>query len=282
METIRITEDNIDEYEDVIDADAAENIGREYFRGIAIQKDEDSEPEATLIWEYKNLEEDTDTVAEITWCSVKNQKIGKELFDAYTAEIEDCETTRSFYELASDSDSLKKAFTSAGFSAEVKEGRDVVITVGELAECLIAKKKVPPYITGIGELMVRQFRKGITNCVFHGRKGLLEDLEFLPMSWYDEDVSCCVQTDGKVNGFLLVNKRANGDLVVDFLFALEPDARVNLIYMIRYAINMAVEKYPEDTRVVLRRHNEMTRALVEKLFPGKKGETVLAGERRED
>ena len=69
--------------------------------------------------------------------------------------------------------------------------------------------------------------------------------------------------------------------MVDFLFALEPDARVNLIYMIRYAINMAVEKYPEDTRVVLRRHNEMTRALVEKLFPGKKGETVLAGERRE-
>ena len=281
METIRITEDNIDEYEDVIDADAAENIGREYFRGIAIQKDEDSEPEATLIWEYKNLEEDTDTEAEITWCSIKNQKIGKELFDAYTAEIEDCETARSFYELPCGEELLKKTISGAGFTAEEVESRDVIVTVGELATNPIVKRKTPPYITGIGELMVRQFRKGITNCVFHGRRGLLEDLEFLPMSWYDEDVSCCVQTDGKVNGFLLVNKTANGDLVVDFLFALEPDARVNLVHMIRYAINAAVEKYPEDTKVILRRHNEMTRALIEKLFPGKTGETVLAGERRE-
>ena len=282
METIRITEDNLDDYEDLIDVDAAENIGREYYRGIAVHKDPYDPPEGVLVWEYKGLEDEKDTESEITWCHVKDQKSGKELFAAYTEEIREAEATKSFYELAESEDSVKKALSSAGFTAREQESRDIVVTVQELADHSIAKKKIPPYITGIGELMVRQFRKGITNCVFHGRKGLLEDLEFLPMSWYDEDVSCCVQTDGKVNGFLLVNKTANGMLVVDFLFALEPDARINLIHMIRFSINAAAEKYPGDTKVVLRRHNDMTKALIEKLFPDKKGETVLAGERSEE
>jgi hypothetical protein len=33
--------------------------------------------------------------------------------------------------------------------------------------------------------------------------------------------------------------------------------------------------------VILRRYNEATTKLVEKLFPGKKGEMVIAGERKE-
>ncbi len=282
METVRITEDNIDEYEDIIDPDVAENIGREYFRGIAVHKDVDEDPEAVLVWEYKNLEESRDTEAEITWCKVSNEQSGQKLLEEYTAEAAESEVVKSFYELPAGDEDARKCLTEAGFNETEKEGRDIMVTVEELSELSFVKKRIPPYVTAISELMVRQFRKGITNCVFSGRRGLLEDLEFLPMSWYDEDVSCCVQTDGKVNGFLLVNKTASGNLVIDFLFARDPDARINLVYMIRFAVNAASEKYPPETKVILRRHNEETWALVDKLFPNKKGINVCYGERSED
>ena len=282
METIRITEDNLDEYEELLPGDIAENIGREYFRGIALHKDPDEAAEAALVWEYKNFEEDKDTEAEINWIYAKNQKVGKELFAEYAGEAGENQVTRSFLEMPEDEASLRKILDACGFEIREQESRDVVVCVGELMELPIAKKRSPSHITAINELMVRQFRKGITNCVFHGRKGILEDLEFLPMSWYDEDVSCCVQNDGKVSGFLLVNRMADSRLMVDFLFALEPDARVNLLQMMRFSIRAAAEKYPEDTEVVLRRHNKMTEALIRELFPGKSGKNVLYGERSED
>ncbi len=281
METIKITEDNLEEYAAYLDPDVAECIGREYYRGIAIHEDEDEPPRGTLIWELKNVEDEIATESELFYYSADSEDDGRQLFEAYAEEAEENEVERSFFELPEEKKKEKGLFEEQGFATRETEGMDLYVTVGELSEIPFTKKKVPSYITGISELMVRQFRKGITNCIFHGRKGILEDLEFLPMSWYDEDVSCCVQTDGRVTGFLLVNKRASGILVVDFLFALEPDARANLVSMIRFSVQAAAQKYPPETKVLIKRHNEMTHAVAKKLFPDKKGAPVLAGERRE-
>ncbi len=280
MEIRKITDDNIDEYEDFIDEDVAQSIGREFYRSIAIHEDSDDEPVAAVVWELKNFEEDTDTTSEIEWLYVKDSKVGEMLMEEYDNENSEDEVTDSFFEFASMDKNAASILENSGFEITKGESRDIVVTVEELGDLPIAKKKTPPYITSINDLMVRQFRKGITNCLFHGRKGILEDLAFLPMSWYDPDVSCCVQTDEKVNGFLLVHKRASGALVVDLLFALEPDAKANLLSMIRYSINAAIDKYPPETEVILRRHNDMTTALIQKLFPNKKGAEVSKGEKK--
>ena len=44
----------------------------------------------------------------------------------------------------------------------------------------------------------RQFKAGVMTSVFHGRYGLLDDLPFLPMTRYDADISCCIETDDKI------------------------------------------------------------------------------------
>ena len=282
MEIRKITDDNIEEYEDFIDEDVVQSIGREFYRSIAIHEDSVKEPVAAVVWELKDYEEDTETSSELEWLYVKDAKVGAMLMEEYGNEIAEDDVKKSFFEFESLDDHASETITKAGFSVNKAESRDLIVTIEDLDNLGISKKKTPPYITCINDLMVRQFRKGITNCLFHGRKGILEDLAFLPMSWYDPDISCCVQTDEKVNGFLLVHKRASGPLVVDLLFALEPDAKMNLLHMIRYSINAAVQKYPPDTKVVLRRHNEMTKALISKLFPGRKGETVVKGEKKGD
>jgi len=101
------------------------------------------------------------------------------------------------------------------------------------------------------------------------------------MSWFEQDVSSCVQTDGKATGFLLVHKTESDKLVVELLFAMEPDATINLLQMIRYSVNAAAEKYPPETEVILKRHDGNSKALINKLFPDKKGAEALAGEREE-
>ena len=282
MEIRKITDENIDEYEDFIDEDIAQSIGREFYRSIAIHDDGEEEPVAAVVWELKDFEEDRDTEAEIEWLYIKDPKAGDMLMEEYENEIMDDEVKRSFFEFESMDKNSSAVIKKSGFTAEKAESRDIVVTVEDLNNLSLVKKKTPPYITSINDLMVRQFRKGITNCLFHSRKGILEDLAFLPMSWYDSDVSCCVQTDEKVNGFLLVHRKASGALVVDLLFALEPDAKINLLNMIRYSINAAYDKFPPETEVILRKHNGMTEALIHKLFPNKKGAEVIKGEKKEE
>ncbi|MCR5251283.1 MAG: hypothetical protein K6E50_11815 [Lachnospiraceae bacterium] len=281
MEFRSITTDNLEEYGDRLDADAAENIGRDCFRGLSLHKGKKDPAEALLVWEVKNLEEEADCEAELACFYAEQEKSGDALLAELNGHLAEDGVVRSFFEFPSDLKSADKCMKKAGFSVEKKESRDLVVSVGELAALDIVKRTAPAFVAPIGSLMVRQFRKGIANCMFHGRKGLVEDLATLPMSWYDEDVSCCVQADEKVNGFLLVHKTASGKLLVELLCAIGPDFRMDILYMMRYSVQAAAKKYPKDTPVILRRHSEAVKALTARLFPKKSGEKVLAGTREE-
>ncbi len=153
------------------------------------------------------------------------------------------------------------------------------MTLEELSVLSVIKGIVPKYILPVCRLTINLFRRGIAKCVSDNRKGILEDLEFLPINWYDTDVSCCVYNGGSVNGFLLVNKTATGKIVVDLFFAYEPEAGKNLLYMINFSVRKALKKYPKDTVVKLVIHNEISAALVKKLFPRKHGKICIMGER---
>ncbi len=280
MNIIDITEDNIDEYTGYIDPDMEENIGRDYFRGLLVLDEKDEQPVAALIWEYINLEEeDEDTESRIVWIRMDNKAAGEILMDAYTRETANEDVKRSFYKLPV---KLKNEFSlleNAGFSAKETENTVINVTLSELSKLPMVKGSAPEYIMPINEVAISQFRKGIAKCAADKRKGILDDLEFLPMNWFDMDVSCCVNINDKVSGFLLVNKTASEKIIVDLFFAYEPDAGSNLLHMMNYSVNTALAKYPGDTIVKLHIHNEMSTALVKKLFPNKKGKPCMVGER---
>lgn len=279
MDRIKITEDNLETYRALIPEDVAENIGREYYRGVALGE---GDPEAALIWEIKNAdEEDKETTSEVVWAYRRSADEGGDLFAAYSKEAGYEEVVRTWFELPGEDRELQDFFEDAGFSTKLREGRDVIVSVGDLSELSIARGKVPSYVMGLGELMVRQYRRGIMDCLIHRGKGIHEDLAQLPMGFFDQEISSCVMMDDKVDGFLLVHVLPSGAILISFLCSLGPDSRINMAMMMRRSIQMAAKQYPANTRVILRRHDEASEKLAAKLFPKKKGETVLGGERME-
>ncbi|MBQ8946606.1 MAG: hypothetical protein IJ058_07300 [Lachnospiraceae bacterium] len=281
MKLREITEENIKTYSDIIPPDFVVEIRREYCRGLAGLSDDSEELTAAVFWDLKNTEdENVPTEIEILWFYAVNPEDGAGILQALELNTEYDDTGRIFFELPGLSEAEEQAMTTAGYSIQSAESRDVYVTVGEMAALKLSKAPPPDYVRPLSEITSRNFKTGIMTSVFHGKYGLLDDLPFLPMTRYDPEVSCCVQTDDKLNGFLLVHRMESGVYRVELFYAMEPDANVNLLNMLRFSVQAAATHKSQDDRILLRRHNKATLQLIGKLFPGRKGENVLRGERR--
>ncbi len=278
--TLRITEDNLSEYKGLLPPDISLNLQRPFFKGLAIKNEES--PDASLVWEYKDPEDDNDTDAEIFFISSKNNDALETLIEEYTNELKTRDTVTSFFELKGLTGDQQKLLTSAGFAVKEGEGRDLCIPLSELSKCGVVSKAPASFVQNLASIDDRQYKRGVTNALFHKKKGILEDLVFLPKAWFDEDVSACVIADSKVTGMLLVHLTGDSKLIIDLLFSVGAEYKIEIIQMMRFALDRAMGKYPQDTEVILRRHNKETEALTEKLFPGAHGDTVAIGERREN
>ncbi|MCR5487095.1 MAG: hypothetical protein K6F35_06140 [Lachnospiraceae bacterium] len=107
-------------------------------------------------------------------------------------------------------------------------------------------------------------------------------LAYLPMDWYEKEVSSFTRLDHKVVGLLLVRRMVSGMLQVKLLFASGPDSQKNLLRMIIYSIRRAGELYPPDTKVMIRCESEAASALAGNLFPQVKGRHAVWGSRTEE
>lgn len=278
MSIVEINESNTDVFEDMMGPDLTADLEREFFRGLGALS-EDGKPVGCLVYELKNKEEDVETKSEIMLITADDESIREELMDTYKASVRVEEVTESYYEMTD----LEwgEFFQKAGFTNDQIEGSDIVITVGEFIESPVMKGRIPEHIGSIGSLVLRRFRKGITRFLFAGKKGLLEDLAYLPINWFDTEVSSYSEADGKVDGFLLVRHTPSGSLDVKLFIAAGPDSIINLVSMLRYSVRKASELYPPDTKIVMKRHNNETRAFTKKLFPNAKGAPAIKGERAE-
>lgn len=277
---IEITEDNVDELSEYLGDDMAENIGREYFFGLS-SVDALDEPTSAIVWCVKNTESFDDAESEICFFYADNEDDGKELIDEYTERIPDDNVIRSLFEFEDIRDISCEILESSGFQTEKKEGKNLYGTLEEFMKPKLTGRKTPSYIVSLGSISQLQFRQGITNCMFSGRVGVNEDLAMLPMDWYEEDISSCMVTDEKVNGFFLIHRKPSGILMPVLLYASGVDAQKNMLKMLRFSVNSAKERYPGDTKVQILRHDEKTAALADHLLPGQKGKEVLTGERAE-
>ncbi len=278
MDVIELNVENKSDYDSILDQDVAESIGREYYRGL-IAVDESSSPKGALIWEYKNLEEDEATNAEILFISSEDGEVLKALLSEFDELSSGEEVARSFFETGELSEDAKKSFTDKGFSVSAGESRDLILRVSDLAGLAGKKKTIPGNIVGLNDLTEVQFMQGVTNCLFNGKKGRVEDLEYIEKDWFDGVTSCCTLTDGKVSGMFLIHRFPSGALMPVLLTAMGPEPRTDMLYMIIFSAKKTTESFPEDTRVIIRRHSEAVRALSGKLFEGKTGAQALRGER---
>ncbi len=282
MNTVKITEENVGEYIDFLDDDSSQYIGRKYFRGLALHENANEPPKALVVWEYKNTKNTSETVAKIWRFYCQSPEYAKEMLDEYSGEVRAFGAKRSVCEFSKTNEGLKSQLEENGFAMSERENKNIEVTIGELeAVPFFSVKTVPDYISDISELMVFKFEEGIASCIASGRTGVLEDLEYLPIDWFDEDVSCCSRTNGKVMGFFLVHRSYSGKLYIDLFYAAGEDAMSKLVDMTRLSWSYAIRKYPKETIVVLPRHNSHAAGLIDKLFADKKGELMYFGERKE-
>ena len=279
MKVVDITTENVDEFSDILTEDVKESIGRKFIRGKGL-KNEDQEPCGCLVWEYKNMNYDDDTEAEILKLSLKDHAGRKELFDAFDLDVKEESTAKCYFDLPGAEKQLTEDFSERGFDTREQESRDAILMLEEMSEIKLLRRKPSSYVVGLEMLLPREFRQGIMKCLYYDRRGLVEDLSTLPMTWYDQEISCAVRTDGEVTGFLLIHAFPSGVLMPVLLFAVGPDHKTDVLDMMRFAFQAAFRKYPPDTKILVRRHNAATKGLVQKMFPTKKGETALCGERK--
>lgn len=280
MKIIELTDDNVIDYEDFFDDTVIADIGREYHEGLVIENSAGDGIRASIFWELKNAEvDDVDTTSEILDLVASDSDGCEEILRAFNEKGIESGAKRSYFEFAS-LDSIQKAsLENDGFKIKKTESRDIFVSVGDLAKLPFMKIKPPGYIKSLSEVTERQFKTGVMTSVLHGRYGLLDDLPFLPMSWFDMTLSSCVITDGVINGLLLVRRVREGLYRVELFFAMKPDANINLLNLMRYSIRAAVSKRSKDDVVILRRHSNPAVALVKRLFPDRNGDEVMWGEK---
>ena len=278
MKVIDITAENLEEYRDILPEEYHEDIGRQYCHALALVKPKTKKANAAMFWEIRNAEvSDLDTIAEIHWYTTDDEENGKELLKSYEEICGNDHVKTSCFELEQLTDPELVSFRNHGYDIKNTDGSSVFATVEELSQLDIAQKKPNDYVYSLSALTSLQFKQGIMNCVFHGNYGLLDDLPFLPKTRFDQDLSCCVMADGKVNGFLLIHHMREGCYSVELLYSDRLDAAINILNMIRYSIHTAKELCNPTDRVIIRMHNQNVTALVKKLFPGKIGPKVFRG-----
>lgn len=277
---VDIAIDNIDNCISLIDPDVVDNLGREYFYGV-YSENQDGECCGVMVWELRNQKNPDRSSSRIVYFNAVDTLAAEELLRAYDQAISARPVRMSDFEFREFNDRYQSVFRSDGFELREQEGSDVYLTLAELSALKFTKKKVPNYIVPISDLTLLEFKKGISNCIFSGNTGLLEDLTMLPPSWYDQDISCAVRTDDKITGLFLIHCTSGGIFIPQLLFASGVDSRKDLLHMLSYSIKSAADTYPLDATVLIRRHDDKSRALVSYLFPNVKGNMVTAGLRRE-
>ncbi|MCR5092834.1 MAG: hypothetical protein K6B72_02570 [Lachnospiraceae bacterium] len=152
MSIIPINKENIADYSDLVDGDVAENIGRMYYRGVAVHDPDDNSPLSLLIWELKSVEAAGDTESELKWLYAADPSFILPLFDEYSSEALSEDVKRTALEMAVSDTEKSDAMIECGFTFSPVESRYLNVSVTDFTELSFMKKKAPSYITSIGDL----------------------------------------------------------------------------------------------------------------------------------
>ncbi len=278
MKIIEITKSNAKEFEDFLGEDLVTDMSRNFFRGLAAV-DDGGACHGTLVYELLDVDSDEDTKSRIRLL-IGDDEVKGQLQEEYRNNVSEDDVAKSFFE-TSESE-VANFFEKIGFSKSSAESRSLTCTVSELTKLPINRNaKIPDYVTALSDVSVIQYRNFVKRVLIKGNKGAVEDLAYLPLNWFDRDLSSCTISDDKIDGILLVRKTPSGELHPMLYTAFGPDYVKNLGYMLVNTVNYALENFPPDAKVVIYRHNKEILTLTHKLLAGYKGEEVFMGIRDE-
>ena len=158
MEIRKITEETMDDYLQVLDRDEAENIGRKYYRSLALHAD--AHVQGAMIWKLVHEQNGQKTMAQITCFYSEDQEAGTALLTEYEKEIATEGATGSCFQFSRDREETREVLEQAGFLLKEKKSRELIVTVDELSKLAEkGKPELPPDIVSIDQLMLRQLQR---------------------------------------------------------------------------------------------------------------------------
>ena len=281
MEIVYLDQDTVEYFTDYIGEDAAENIGRMYYNGFIVRKDD--EPVAGIIWQLRNVVTGKEKESRIVFLRIDDDKAQDILFEYYESAIAREEVGKSTFVLpAASSAKEKAALENAGFTAGLMEGDIIKARLSDVAElALMEKTKISSDVLPISSLSQGDFAAAIRRFAQRGLYGLCEDLIYLPKTYFENEVSCYVGSSGGINGLMLLHKLPSGALSIIIMACIGEDYARILPKMMRRVLSSALERYSPDTEIMIDRHNYSVLALSEKLFPSGFGIPVYQGSRTE-
>ena len=280
MDIYELNRENIRYFSDYIGPDIAENIGREFYCGVVAL--DGFMLKGGMLWNYKNPR--GQSVSVIEWFDLPDPEAAEALWDYYKEKIKEMDVIRSDIVVPADcAKEEKELLKEAGFKIRLYESDNVVVTLSELSAMPIMKdRKLPKGVTTLGEITARQYKEGISDCLAAGNRGLCEDLELLPTSFFAPEVSVCyIGKDGDTKGFLLFHELPSKVLSIQLMVCLDKEVGVVLPGMMRKFVTVMEENYSPDTKIILNRHNEASMLLAERLLPRGFGVPVYVGTREE-
>ncbi|MBQ6132787.1 MAG: hypothetical protein IJI65_01385 [Lachnospiraceae bacterium] len=280
MEVIRISEENAADFSGYIDNDIQSCLSRRFFRGIGTV-DDNSSPVGAFVYELLGQNNDESVRSRIHSMKANDDAAKDLLMSEYQVGITEEDAQESFYEL--EDEEADAFFKSRGFDSERIESDEIECCVSDLDGITkrLGGSKLPSYITDISEISIIQYRTFLKKAFVHGQFGSLEDIAYLPVNWFDRELSSCSMADGKIDGMFLVHRSPSGILTPCLLFTMGIDSKKNLRLLLVSTILKVTTLCPGETRVRIRRRNPMIRNITDKLFPEKKGAEIFFGKRSE-
>ena len=117
----------------------------------------------------------------------------------------------------------------------------------------------------LGAFSPLQVKNALMACFAQGHTGVYRDIMDMRLKELDWEVSCVVRQESGTTGLLLV-RRLGEALRVEYLYAFGEGYQKQLLDLLGYGFRKALEKYPEDTELILPTGSGQARDLIGKLL----------------
>ncbi len=278
---VELNEDNIASFEGFVPADIADHIGRVFFFGLVAMVHD--VPSCGMVWELLNMREHKEKESRILWLKTLDEEAADEMLKRYEGLLYEDGVKTSSYSIPAEPVCPEKEFLEArGFGADLSEGDEIIASLKQIRKIQLLKKtQAGRESKPLSELNQSELEAALSRMEKMGFRGLCDDLIFLPRMYFENEVSSCYVSEDQIQGLLLIHRLPSSRLKIVLLSALGKDYNRILVKLMKRTMDSLSELYPEDTEIIIDRHNLATLALGEKLFPNELGKPFFIGSRKE-
>lgn len=280
MRLDKITEDNAKDLNTFLDDDLIHDISRIFYGGLGVF-DDDGNPYGALVYELLNVTMGNRSITSVIHCfRAKNKEAFEMLFTGYESLVQKIGIERSIFE--TESKEQVELFQRYNFVFKKKVSSQFRISLKDIDNInLNLEKEVPDNIRDISDVSILMYRNAIMSAISNGYSGAVSDLAYLPLNWYEKEISSCSLEDGKISGLLLVRKQPSGVLYFVLYTAFGTNKQLNLAYMLIRTINMIISNYPPETEILINCLSDRVKSLIKQLLPDYEEREVNVGIRDE-